>query len=142
MGLEGLELTMAQFVDLCILMGCDYSDTIKGIGPVKGLELIKKHKDMEGVLAEVKKMGPKYEIPESFDCSTIDLKWTEPDAAGLIQYLVHEKQFDEARVKKAIERLQKCKGKNSQNRLESFFGPVTVRASEKKAVPKGKLGAK
>jgi len=146
--LEGLELTMAQFVDLCILMGCDYSDTIKGIGPVKGLELIKKHGNMEGVLAEVRKMGPKFEIPETFpyeearalfvtpevvDCSTVELKWSEPDAAGLLQYLVHEKQFDEGRVKKAIERLQKCKGKNSQNRLESFFGPVTIRASEKKA---------
>ena len=27
-------------------MGCDYSDTIKGIGPVKGLELIKQHADI------------------------------------------------------------------------------------------------
>merc|ERR1719469_697143 len=151
--LEGLELTMAQFIDLCILMGCDYTDTIKGIGPIKGLELIKKHKTMENVLAEVKKMGPKYEIPDPFpyeearalfvtplvvDTSSVELKWTEPDAAGLLQYLVHEKQFDETRVKKAIERLQK--GKGSQNRLESFFGPVTVKAAEKRPVPvtKGK----
>ena len=68
------------------------------------------------------------------DTSTVELKWSEPDVEGLLQYLVQEKQFDEGRVRKAIERLQKCKGKNSQNRLESFFGPVTVRASEKKAV--------
>merc|ERR1711935_446173 len=77
--LEGLELTMAQFVDLCILMGCDYSDTIKGIGPVKGLELIKKHMNMEGVLAEVKKMGPKYEIPETFPYEEARKLFVEPE---------------------------------------------------------------
>jgi flap endonuclease-1 len=155
--LQGLELTMAQFVDLCILMGCDYSDTIKGVGPVKGLELIKQHKDMEGVLAAIAKT--KYEVPEAFpyqearqlfvnpevvDTSTVELKWSEPDVEGLLQYLVQEKQFDEGRVRKAIERLQKCKGKNSQNRLESFFGPVTIKPAEKKHAPdpkgKGKPG--
>lgn len=30
---EGLGLTHDQFVDLCILLGCDYCDTVKGIGP-------------------------------------------------------------------------------------------------------------
>ena len=65
-------------------------------------------------------------------------------APSLLQYLVEEKQFDENRVRKAIERLQKCKGKNSQNRLESFFGPVTIKPAEKKHAPdpkgKGKPG--
>jgi flap endonuclease-1 len=28
--LEGLKLTMEQFIDLCILMGCDYCGNIKG----------------------------------------------------------------------------------------------------------------
>jgi flap endonuclease-1 len=28
--LEGLGLTMEQFIDLCILAGCDYCDTIRG----------------------------------------------------------------------------------------------------------------
>ena len=31
--LERLEYTREQFVDLCILFGCDYCSTIKGIGP-------------------------------------------------------------------------------------------------------------
>lgn len=29
--LEGLKLTMDQFIDLCILCGCDYCDSIRGI---------------------------------------------------------------------------------------------------------------
>ena len=31
--IEGLGLTHDQFVDLCILLGCDYCDNIRGIGP-------------------------------------------------------------------------------------------------------------
>lgn len=31
--LKGLDVSYEQFVDLCILCGCDYSTTIKGIGP-------------------------------------------------------------------------------------------------------------
>lgn len=31
--LEGLKLTPDQFVDLCILCGCDYLGTIKGVPP-------------------------------------------------------------------------------------------------------------
>jgi len=158
--LDGLELTMEQFVDLCILMGCDYTDTIKGVGPVTALKMMKEHGSIENVIAALKKAGGKYTLPEPFpyeearelfikpdvaDPATVELKWTEPNVEGLLQYLVEEKQFDEGRVKKAIERLQKCKGKNSQNRLESFFGAPIVKPSEKRKAPeppkgKGKPG--
>ena len=43
-----LELTQRQFVDLCILCGCDYASSIKGIGPKSALKLIKEHKTLEG----------------------------------------------------------------------------------------------
>jgi len=29
--LEGLNLTMDQFIDVCILSGCDYCESIRGI---------------------------------------------------------------------------------------------------------------
>jgi len=48
--LEGLEVTMEQFVDICILCGCDYCGTIRGIGPKKSLDLIKKHGSIEKVI--------------------------------------------------------------------------------------------
>ena len=48
--LEGLELTMDQFVDFCILCGCDYCDSIKNMGPVKALKYIKEYKCIEKVL--------------------------------------------------------------------------------------------
>ena len=39
------ELDQDQFVDLCILLGCDYVDKIRGIGPKKAIELV----DLYGV---------------------------------------------------------------------------------------------
>ena len=63
------------------------------------------------------------------------------DVEGLRKYMIDDKQFAEQRVNSAIERLQKCKGKNTQNRLESFFGPATIKHAEKKVVP-GAKGAK
>lgn len=37
--LEGLELDMDQFVDMCILLGCDYCDSIKGVLHVHALSV-------------------------------------------------------------------------------------------------------
>ena len=39
-----------QFIDLCILLGCDYLDPIKGIGPKSALKLIREHDGLEGVV--------------------------------------------------------------------------------------------
>lgn len=42
-----------QFVDLCILLGCDYCDKIKGLGPKKALKLIQKHHTIENVVLHI-----------------------------------------------------------------------------------------
>lgn len=46
-------MTMEQFIDLCILLGCDYCPTIRGIGPKKAHELIREHKTIENVLKKL-----------------------------------------------------------------------------------------
>jgi hypothetical protein len=47
--LSKLGLTQAQFIDLCIMCGCDYASNIRGIGPVRALEYIRKHGTLEKV---------------------------------------------------------------------------------------------
>jgi len=58
--LEELGLTDEQFTDLCILCGCDYTDKIVGIGPVRALGLIQKHGSLEEVLQNLDK--DKYKV--------------------------------------------------------------------------------
>lgn len=155
--LEELELTWDQFIDVCILCGCDYCDSIKGIGPVKALQLIKKHHSIEGVLKDLDK--EKYPVPDDWpfdaarelfrnpdvvDTNGLQLKWTAPDAEGIVAFLCGEKSFSEERVRSQLAKLKAAKGKSSQNRLETFFGPAVIKSStvgKRKEPEKGK-GAK
>jgi flap endonuclease-1 len=62
--LAGLELTYEQFVDLCILCGCDYCGSIKGIGPKTALKLVRQHKNLETIVAQLVK--DKYDVPDDW----------------------------------------------------------------------------
>ncbi|XP_078446864.1 5'-3' exonuclease family protein isoform X2 [Wolffia australiana] len=135
--LEQLELTMEQFVDLCILCGCDYCDSIKGIGGQTALKLIRQYGSIEKILENINK--ERYHIPENWPYQEArrlfmeplagapdeqsELKWTPPDEEGLIKFLVEENGFNRDRVTKAIEKIRAAKDKSSQGRLESFFKP-------------------
>lgn len=43
-----------QFIDLCILLGCDYLEPIKGIGPKSALKLIREYNGLEGVVEHLR----------------------------------------------------------------------------------------
>jgi len=87
-------------------LGCDYCDTIKGIGPKRAIDLIKEHKSIEKVLENID--TKKYIVPENWafaqarelfvnpdvtDPNEIELEWKEPDEEGIIQYMCNEKGF-------------------------------------------------
>lgn len=63
--LSQMELSMAEFVDLCILLGCDYCPSIRGIGMKKAVELINKHKSIEAIIEAID--TTKYIIPENWN---------------------------------------------------------------------------
>ncbi|XP_031651168.1 flap endonuclease 1-like [Oncorhynchus kisutch] len=50
--LQDINLTHEQFIDLCVLLGCDYCGTIKGIGPKRAIDLIK-HGSIEEILENI-----------------------------------------------------------------------------------------
>lgn len=154
--LEGLGFTHSQFVDLCILMGCDYMGTIRGVGPKTALNLIRKHGNIEGVLAN---LGPKYQVPEDFnfhgarqlfhhhevlDPADMPLRFGTPDREGLLRFLVDEKGFNPERVGRQIDRLEKARGKATQRRLDTFFTrkPQSAGSKRKAIAAKGKKNAK
>ncbi|KAK9192412.1 hypothetical protein WN944_003102 [Citrus x changshan-huyou] len=136
--LEELNLTMDQFIDLCILSGCDYCDSIRGIGGQTALKLIRQHGSIETILENINR--ERYQIPEDWpyqearrlfkepevvtDEEQLQIKWSAPDEEGLINFLVSENGFNSDRVTKAIEKIKAAKNKSSQGRLESFFKPV------------------
>jgi flap endonuclease-1 len=151
--LEGLEMDQTQFIDFCILLGCDYLDPIKGIGSKTALALIKEHKTLENVVAYIEKSG-KYTLPEDWpyqdarqlflepdvrqaDEPECEFKWEQPDVDGLVKFLVEEKGFSEDRVRSGAARLQKNLKSGQQSRLEGFF-KVQEKTEEQKASLKRK----
>ncbi|KAL4202330.1 hypothetical protein AMTRI_Chr02g263160 [Amborella trichopoda] len=141
--LEELDLTMDQFIDLGILCGCDYCESIKGIGGQTALKLIRQHGSIENILENFNK--ERYVIPENWpyqDARCLfkeplvspledlpEVKWASPDEEGLSTFLVKENGFNQDRVTKAIEKIKAAKNKSSQARLESFFKPVVTTAT-------------
>ncbi|CAM9543146.1 unnamed protein product [Ectocarpus sp. 6 AP-2014] len=65
--LQGLELSHEKFVDLCVLCGCDYTGSIKGIGPKKALALVRQHGTIEEIIKHLD--AKKYPVPDD---------WLEP----------------------------------------------------------------
>mmetsp|Transcript_18698 Transcript_18698/g.29665 ORF Transcript_18698/g.29665 Transcript_18698/m.29665 type:complete len:401 (+) Transcript_18698:2-1204(+) len=147
--LKGMDVTMEQFIDICILCGCDYCPSIRGIGPKRAVEFIRKYKNIE-TMVEKLKSDEKYKIPEDWEYKKArDLfknpdvtnkehlpkfEWKAPMEQELTQFLVDRMNFGMDRVKKAVERLKACKGKSAQRRLDSFFKvmPSPSNASNKK----------
>jgi len=67
--LQELNITYDQFIDICILCGCDYTSKISGIGPINAYKLIQKHNNIEHIIEDLIKDNEKskYKIKEDFD---------------------------------------------------------------------------
>jgi flap endonuclease-1 len=131
--LSGMKLSYEQFIDLCILCGCDYSGTISGIGPKKSIQLIRKHGSIEEILKSINR--DKHYVSETLDNdleevrslftepdmikgSEIKIKFNSVDKDNLIRYLVSEKCFSRERVERSIKKIEPMQGQKS---IDSFF---------------------
>ncbi|KAG7009049.1 DnaJssubfamily C member 3 [Physcia stellaris] len=150
--LAGLEMERKQFVDLCILLGCDYVDPVPKIGPQTALNLIREYGTLEKVVEYIEKdPKKKYTLPVDWpykdarelffnpdvrpaDHPECDFKWDAPDVEGLVKFLVTEKGFSEDRVRNAAARLTKNLKTAQQARLEGFFKPVQKTDEEVKSL--------
>ncbi|PFH51229.1 hypothetical protein AMATHDRAFT_3227 [Amanita thiersii Skay4041] len=254
LALKGLGMDMGQFIELCILLGCDYLEPIKGMGPKTALKHLKEHGSLKNVIEHLQekaaqkaakaaeeeesdadealveddppvptsdfevpdgavdvdddadekgepekkdagsgsegegeeekvekkkskakggakgkgKKGSKgedeetkpkpkkakgkggiqipehwpweeakklFEKPDVQPADEIELEWKNPDVDGLVDFLVREKGFNEERVRKGAEKLQKYLNTKQQGRLDGFF---TVKAKEPAPKTKGK----
>jgi len=147
--LAELELSHDEFIDLCILLGCDYCDSIKGIGPKRAIDLIKEYKTIEEIVKHID--TKKYILPEEWPYQEarelfknpevkkdedVELKWEAPSEEELIKFLVEEKGFSEDRIRSGIKKLTKARQGSTQGRLDSFFkvlpspSPSSKRKSE------------
>lgn len=157
--IAGLDLSKEAFIDLCILLGCDYCETIKGVGPVTAYKLIKEHGSLDKIVEYITNNPDKtkFKVPENWPydearqlflnpevtkASDVTLKWNEPDVDGLIEYMVKGKGFSEDRIRSGAEKLKKGLKSGVQGRLDGFFLVVPKATEKRKPEPKTKGKAK
>ncbi len=109
--LEMLRIAREQLVDLAILVGTDFNEGIRGIGPKKALSLVKKYGSLEQLPDEIKRQLPAGledvrnlffhpKVQESYE-----IEASPPDSEGLVRFLVEERAFSQDRVTRVVERL-------------------------------------
>jgi flap endonuclease-1 len=114
-----------QLIDLGMLVGTDFNDGIKGVGPKTALKLVKEHGRIEDMPAEIRE-----KMPDTMDAIR-DLYLNPPvtddysvekgilDEAGLDDFLVGEKNFSTKRVQTLINRMRSS---GAQKSLNDYFG--------------------
>ncbi|KAG2220590.1 hypothetical protein INT45_002612 [Circinella minor] len=143
--LEGLEMDKNQFTDLCILLGCDYVDSIKGVGPTRAYSLIKEHKSIEKAIEHLpeklrENVPQDWKYPDARELfikpdvkpgKEVELKWEAPDVEAVVDFMVKDKGFSEERIRKSCEKLSKNVKAATQSRMSDFFKSKPTSAKPK-----------
>jgi len=111
--LERLSISHKQLVDLAILVGTDFNQGVHGIGPKRGLDLIKKNGNIENVIAkiggesaptfdEINMVRSLFLQPKVTD--EYSLHWSKPDERQVLEILCEQHQFTRNRVESTLEK--------------------------------------
>ena len=120
------EISREQLVEIAILIGTDFNSGIKGIGPKKALQLIKKHGCIENAIkeGEIGEIENLNELRNIFLNPSVtanySIEWRKVDEDMVISFLCEEHQFSKERVKKAIEKFHIFEKSFGQKNLFEF----------------------
>jgi flap endonuclease-1 len=127
--LEKLGITHKQLVEMAILIGTDFNEGIKGIGPKKSYDLIKRAGNVENaleiigkkdaidqeIIEEVRNIFLKPKVTDNYK-----IEWCPPDKDAVISLLCDEYQFSKDRVKGALEKFSVLESLSKQKNLFEF----------------------
>ena len=126
--LNNLGITREQLITIGILIGTDYNTGVKGVGPKTALRLVKEYKTMDHVLENVK-WEAEVDIEEVFNLflnppatRNYEIKWKEPNADKLTEFMVEEHNFSRKRVERVAKILEESFSITKKEKpLEGFF---------------------
>jgi flap endonuclease-1 len=115
--LQGFTLSYEQFVDLCILCGCDYCANIPRIGNKTAYNLIKNMKSIEAVLPTLKNVPDGYEMKykdsrrlftmyhDTLDMQTLTIHHSTRKMDELYNHLTNSCGMSDTRVKNTMKKM-------------------------------------
>jgi flap endonuclease-1 len=110
--LDALHIDREGLIDLALLVGTDFTDGVKGIGPKKALKLVQQYGRIEqmpdpireglddpDVIAQARRIYLEPDVTDDYDITA-----SEPRLDGLVAFLCDEREFARDRVMAAIDR--------------------------------------
>ena len=119
-----LGLSREQLIDVGILVGTDFDEGVKGIGPKTAVKRIREWGSLDGSPAEIRALLPDHldAIREFFSnppvTVDVDLTVRPLDVTGVLRFLCDERDFSPQRVKSVLGRLRAAR--TPARRLEDF----------------------
>jgi flap endonuclease-1 len=124
--LSALGVTREQLVDMAVLIGTDFNDGVKGIGPKRALAAVKRAGSLEALAAE-----GKVPVPEEFaevrriflepeTVADYSLDWGRPDEERVRRIMCDRHGFSVDRVDAVLARLRPAGDRPEQFRLDRW----------------------
>ena len=125
--LENYGITREQLVDLAILVGTDFNQGVKGIGPKKALKLIRTRGKLENMPDEIKVKLPRnyqkvrsvFLEPDVFE--NYEINYGELHEEELYYFLCEERDFSRKRVRTAVKRMKRFYSWTKQSDLKKWL---------------------
>ncbi len=116
--IEDFKMTHDEFIDMCILCGCDYCPTIPKVGSVRSLQNIQSYKTIENFLESNQltvsdEFMNKYKVSrdlfkifkDKIDINELPIHNSKYDSEKLYHYLVHDCSMNEKRIQNSIRKI-------------------------------------
>ena len=116
--LKDFEMSYTEFIDMCILCGCDYCTNIPRVGNKTAFNHIKKFKTIEALLPKIKQLPEDYETKykesrrlftmyhDTLDLQQLTIHHSERKLDELFDYLTKTCSMSEKRVQNSIKKIK------------------------------------
>ncbi|KAK4686300.1 flap endonuclease-1, partial [Tremellales sp. Uapishka_1] len=125
--LKDMDMNMDQFIELCLLLGCDYLEPVRGVGPKTALKLLREHGSLGAVVSFIRgKMAEKAEenatIPDESEPEVESDRESEEGGGGAAYNSDGEEIHASSSPKKAKKKApKKKKGSSSGMQIPEFW---------------------
>lgn len=130
--LSSLGISRDKLIFIGMLLGTDFNEGVKGVGPKTALKIVKETETLDDVISYVK---AKYDYEFEVDAEQVlhlflnppyaepgRLDWSGPDRDGVARILVQEHDFSADRVENVLNQMERVlREKGAQSRLEQWF---------------------
>lgn len=125
--LGNIGINREQLITMGLLIGTDYNDGVKGIGPKTALKMVKEHKTLDEVLKHVewKDEMSAHDLFEWFMNPPVlkgpQVKWSSPQTDKIMKFMVEEHSFSRTRIENIMTRLNETSRRGAQSSLGNWL---------------------